>query len=328
MKKNKIIKLVIVQLVIIIVITLVIAFSYKKKAYDNLGYIISINDKVNYTTDIDYISEYKNLIVSNNNKNIDYEIMHDDSVLYGKVYIDDSKNINIVDGFSKKEKKVGNGNYETIYRKNVLNDKLIFYALTSDNRVYKFVLDITNIDDIKNYEIKTEKKVKNFVDVSINSISSTEIIPVVLCDDDKMYILGSPILYSEEYYQLFDDFIVFENDLTVTTMDGVILKDTTENPIKLWAFSKLSEPIFAKNKLSEIIKETGHEQLNENPKEILFTDKGELLFLNSKNELFYYNKIVKNLKLGSKLEISFYDDTTLKLDGTLDVIQKYLTNRS
>ena len=53
-----------------------------------------------------------------------------------------------------------------------------------------------------------------------------------------------------------------------------------------------------------------------------------MLFLNSKNELFYYNKIVKNLKLGSKLEISFYDDTTLKLDGTLDVIQKYLTNRS
>ena len=72
---------------------------------DNLGYIISINDKVNYTTDIDYISEYKDLIVSNNNKNIDYEITHDDSVLYGKVYIDDSKNINIVDGFSKKEKK-------------------------------------------------------------------------------------------------------------------------------------------------------------------------------------------------------------------------------
>lgn len=327
MKKNKIIKLIIIQLVIIVVVTLIIAFSYKKKTYDNLGYIISINDKVNYTTNIDYVNEYKDLIVSNNNKNIDYEIMHDDSVLYGKVYIDDTKNIIVTDGFTKKE-KIFSGNYETIYRKNVLNDKLVFYALTSDNRVYKFILDTTNIDDIKNYEIKTEKKVKNFVDVSINSISSTETIPVVLCDDDKMYILGSPILYSEEYYQLFDDFIVFENDLTVTTMDGVILKDTTENPIKLWAFSKLGEPIFEKNKLSEIVKETGHEQLNENPKAILFTDKGELLFLNSENELFYYNKIVKNLKLGSKLEISFYDDTTLELDGTLDVIQKYLTNRS
>lgn len=327
MKKNKIIKLIIIQLIIFVVITLIIAFSYKKKTYDNLGYIISINDKVNYTTNIDYINEYKDLIVSNNNKNIDYEIMHDDSVLYGKVYIDDTKNIIVADGFTKKE-KIFSGNYETIYRKNVLNDKLVFYALTSDNRVYKFVLDTTNIDDIKNYEIKTEKKVKNFVDVSINSISSTETIPVVLCDDDKMYILGSPILYSEEYYQLFDDFIVFENDLTVTTVDGVILKDTTENPIKLWAFSKLSEPIFEKNKLSEVVRETGHEQLNENPEVILFTDKGELLFLNSENELFYYNKIVKNLKLGSKLEISFYDDTTLELDGTLDVIQKYLTNRS
>ena len=108
--------------------------------------------------------------------------------------------------------------------------KLFFIIIGSYFHI--FFLRI-NIDDIKNYEIKTEKKVKNFVDVSINSISSTEIIPVVLCDDDKMYILGSPILYSEEYYQLFDDFIVFENDLTVTTMDGVILKDTTENPIKL-----------------------------------------------------------------------------------------------
>ena len=140
MKKNKIIKLVIVQLVIIIVITLVIAFSYKKKPYDNLGYIISINDKVNYTTDIDYISEYKDLIVSNNNKNIDYEITHDDSVLYGKVYIDDSKNINIVDGFSKKEKKVGNGNYEKAPKWGLL---FIFASLIIVDFIFlKFIIQI------------------------------------------------------------------------------------------------------------------------------------------------------------------------------------------
>ena len=63
-------------------------------------YVMNESNEKLFDSTEDFMDEY-----ISDAQNIDYEITHDDSVLYGKVYIDDSKNINIVDGFSKKEKK-------------------------------------------------------------------------------------------------------------------------------------------------------------------------------------------------------------------------------
>lgn len=296
MKKVNILKLIIALLIIFLIVITFLVFK-GKEVLDSTGFINTLTDNANIDSNINYLELYKDNIIYEKYTNYDYEILKNDSTLYGKIYIDLDGYLNITNDFTKTEKRVNNEKFISIYRNVNYNDKLIVYALSETNKVYKIVLETTNLKEIKYYDLQLKSKLTNFTNLNVNYVSSSEIVPVVLCDDNKMYALDYGLLYSKDYYELYDKYIIF-NDNTAALTSGKIIKDVLDNKVKIQGYIKFDEDIF-----------------NEKPIIALITEDGQLIYKYSDSKVYIYNKLIKNIEGYGTLKVIFYDDTYFEFAG-------------
>ena len=296
MKKNNILKLIIVLLIIFLIVITFLVFK-DKDTLDNVGYIITLKDSVNVDSNINYLEKYKDNIINEKYTNYDYEIIKNDSTLYGKIYITVDGYLNITNDYTKSERRVNNEKYISIYRNINYSDKLIVYALSENNKVYKIVLNTADINDIKYYDLQLGNNVVYFTNLNVNYVSTEEISPVVLCSDNKMYVLDYGMLYSEDYYELYDKYIIF-NDNTAALTSGKIITNYFDNKVKIQGYIKFDEDIF-----------------NEKPTIALVTDDGQLIYKYSDSEVYIYNKLIKGIEGYGTIKVYFFDDTYYEFAG-------------
>lgn len=302
MKNKKI--LIIIITVIVIALTLLTYFTFfnKKDTLDNIGHIFTLNEDANIDTGINYIEKYKDNIINEKVTSYDYEILLNNGSLYGKIYIDSEGYLNITDDFNRSTKRINDEKYNLIYRNINYTDKMIIYALSSNNKLYKIVLNTIDIKEVKYYELQLKSEFTSFTNLNVNTVASKEINPVILCSDNKMYVADYGILYNTNYYVFYDNYIVFE-DNTIALTNGKLLKNAFDENVKASAYIIFDEKVFDTNPVVGFV-----------------TDRGELLFKYSNNEVYLYNKLIKYMDGYETIKLSFYDDTTLSFKGAFYIM--------
>lgn len=304
MEKKNILKIILIVFIIFLVVVTFIAFNYTKEDLDNIGHIIKLDKTLSTEYEIDYLNEYKDNIIDENNLSYTYEILHSDASLYGKVYIDNEGYLIISNDFTNSTRKVNDEKYVTLYRNIGYTDKLIVYALTNNSKLYKILLDSTDINNVKYYELHFKNQVLKFTSLNINTVSSNEISPVVLCSDNKMYVADYDLLYNTNYYEFYDKYIIFD-DNTIALTNGKVIVDAFGDNVKAYAYILFNEKIFESN-----------------PNIAIVSDKGELIFKYSENEIYSYHKLIKSITGNDVLKLEFYDDTYLTFKGNYFILYK------
>ena len=279
-------------------------FFTKHDMLDDIGYLIDLKENVVLDDSIDYLNVYKDNIIDENITSYNYEILHNDASLYGKIYIDNEGYLNITDDFTNSIKKITKKQYTSLYRNIGYTDKLIVYALTNDKKLYKIVLNSTDINNTKYYELHFNSEVVKFTSLNVNTVSSNEISPIVLCNDNKMYVADYGLLYNTNYYEFYNKYIIFD-DNTVALTNGKQLVDPQNAKIKVVGYIEFDENIFDKA-----------------PAIAFITNIGELVYMYSENELYEYNKLIKSLEGQNELKATFYDNTWLKIKGNYYVLNE------
>lgn len=304
MKKNIFLKITIVAIIIILLVITYFVFFTKNDTLDDIGYLIDLKENVVLDDSIDYLNVYKDNIIDENITSYNYEILHNDASLYGKIYIDNEGYLNITDDFTNSIKKITKEQYTSLYRNIGYTDKLIVYALTTDKKLYKIVLNSSDISNLKYYELHFNSEVVKFTSLNVNTVSSNEISPIVLCNDNKMYVADYGLLYNTNYYEFYNKYIIFD-DNTLALTNGKQLVDPQNAKIKVVGYIEFDENIFDKD-----------------PAIALITNIGELIYMYSENELYEYNKLIKSLEGQDELKATFYDNTWLKIKGNYYVLNE------
>lgn len=304
MKKNIFLKITIVAIIIILLVITYFVFFTKYDTLDDIGYLIDLKENVVLDDSIDYLNVYKDNIIDENITSYNYEILHNDASLYGKIYIDNEGYLNITDDFTNSIKKITKEQYTSLYRNIAYTDKLIVYALTTDKKLYKIVLNSPDISNLKYYELHFNSEVVKFTSLNVNTVSSNEISPIVLCNDNKMYVADYGLLYNTNYYEFYNKYIIFD-DNTVALTNGKQLVNLQNEKIKVVGYIEFDENIFDKD-----------------PAIALITNLGELIYMYSENELYEYNKLIKSLEGRDELKATFYDNTWLKIKGNYYVLNE------
>ena len=304
MKKNIFLKITIVAIIIILLVITYFVFFTKHDTLDDIGYLIDLKENVVLDDSIDYLNVYKDNIIDENITSYNYEILHDDASLYGKIYIDNEGYLNITDDFTNSIKKITKEQYTSLYRNIGYTDKLIVYALTIDKKLYKIVLNSPDISNLKYYELHFNSEVVKFTSLNVNTVSSNEISPIVLCNDNKMYVADYGLLYNTNYYEFYNKYIIFD-DNTVALTNGKQLVNLQNEKIKVVGYIEFDENSFDKD-----------------PAIAFITNIGELVYMYSENELYEYNKLIKSLEGQDELKATFYDNTWLKIKGNYYVLNE------
>lgn len=304
MKKNIFLKITIVAIIIILLVITYFVFFTKHDMLDDIGYLIDLKENVVLDDSIDYLNVYKDNIIDENITSYNYEILHNDASLYGKIYIDNEGYLNITDDFTNSIKKITKKQYTSLYRNIGYTDKLIVYALTNNSKLYKILLDSTDINNTKYYELHFKNQVVKFTSLNVNTVSSNEISPVVLCNDNKMYVADYDLLYNTNYYEFYDKYIIFD-DNTIALTNGKVIVDAFGDNVKAYAYILFNEKIFESN-----------------PNIAIVSDKGELIFKYSENEIYSYHKLIKSITGNDVLKLEFYDDTYLTFKGNYFILDK------
>lgn len=299
MKKKILLILIFVFLVILLGATYI--YFNNKKTENNtdpfMGYYYDLTDNASIDN-LEDITKYNDKIIDTDTKEYDYKLIFDDSVLYGKVYIDDDGYLNITNSFSKKNLVISNDKFKSIYKNYVYTTKLIFYAVDENDLLYKIILNTSDINDIKIYQLSLKNKISKFTSIIYNVVGSEDISPIVLCDDNKLYVADTGLLYSKDYYELFDNYLIF-NDKSIASQTGKLLKNLDGSIFKIQGYVVFNEKVFGND-----------------PKIAIITEDGYFMFIISDEKFLVGNKGVKNISYqDDKIKIEFTDNFNLEFNG-------------
>lgn len=161
-------------LLIFVVVMIIIIFSYRKISFYNVvDNTVKLKDKINYTTNIELITQNKDvsmkinyeMIKSSNGKKISIDNYVNDEVQNNLLkYIVDKKTY-VYDNGKYEEKETTNDDFNVNYKN--LKDKLVSLKSKSEN---KYVIKMNKYDAynlIYDKEVLTKDKVKGTVDITI-----------------------------------------------------------------------------------------------------------------------------------------------------------------
>lgn len=298
MKSRKITVFFLIVVVVLLLCATYLTFFYSPKEDKNIGYRLNLGDKIQFK-DINYKEKYKDNIINEDTLSYEYEIIHEKSVLYGKVYIDLDGYLYITNEFSNEKKRLNDVKFKTLYNVYMGTNRLCIYALSNAGDVYKLYLENTNIEDVEFYRLDFTKKTIKFTNLLIKMTGCEFIGPVVLCEDDKMYDIETKLLYQEEYTKLYDKYILYD-DNTISNLNGEMLVGYDSNNIEIVGYIQFDEDIF-----------------REKPKIGLITTSDNLVFLQDDKHLYVYNKEIKSIDNTdiNKIKIIYNDNTYHEIKG-------------
>ena len=220
LKNKKVLILLIALFIIVLSITIYAAFFREKKVYDDGESPLKLDEKIDLISNIDYLNEYKDNVINDNNTSFEFDIILDKDSLYGKIYLDEEKFPHIVNIKTNQDNKFMNIKFKTLYQIATLGvQKLEAYGMTENGDVYRFILDDVSINSIKYYKMNNIANASKFTNLKVECYECSILGMVVLGDDNKMYDVDSGLLYRPDYKKYYDKYIVFPDD-TITNYDG------------------------------------------------------------------------------------------------------------
>ena len=309
--------------IIIIIVALAGLTFYKYKYYDkkiNKHYFSKIeleSDKLDYTYSKEKDKDvYKENIIAEDLKSIDYSFYAENKSITGKIYIASDKLLYITDDNNKKTVRASNFKFRTMYIKDYEYDGIYVFLISEDNKLYYLELIDNDIKETVVEQIFMPYKVYNFVDIEFKLdkyYNSNSLF--VLLEDGNIYDAASNIRYKEDIISMYDKFYVF-SDKTMTNIYGYVLEDKEKNPYKI----KYCFFTYEKNKL------TNNETI------IIITENDELLYIDDDGFVSVFNKKIKKIKFDayfpyveSKLSITF--DDNYKIDINAECNQYFCINK-
>lgn len=302
MKNKKILILVIILCLIVLSITIYAAFFRKKIVYDDGETPLKLDERIELDTSIDYLTEYKDNIINEDITSLDYDIITDNWSLYGKIYLDNEKYPHISNTNTNQDYKFMDVKFKSLYLViGIGTEKLEAYGITLDGEVYRFILDLPSIKDIKFYKMKYISNAVKFTNLKVEFYECKILGAVVLGEDNKMYDVDSGLLYAPGYMKLFDKYIVFYDD-TIATYDGRRLLDYDNYYVEIAGFIKYEDT----------------DKFLPNSNGILIVDKSGFLMYLYDNDLYMFDKAgdyFENDPENNTVNITFFDKTKKTLKG-------------
>ena len=313
--KNKLIYVIIFLFVILIGITI-----YKYKVYDKnekKHYFIPMmpsnmkSPRVKVTSNVKEEEKdkilYKEYIITDDLKEIEYTYIDNNKSITGKIYIDDNKNLYITDIVNKKIYKPSNVKFKTMFKKDYQYKNIYIYLISEDNNLYFLQLTNNDINKTSVTQIFMPGKIYNFtkLEYTLDAFPNSNSL-FVLADDDNVYDVATLIRYNKNILSMFDDFYVYD-DNTITDVYGNVIVDKDNNLYKIkYAFVTFDNNTFSGSNTKLII-----------------TDNNDLIYEKDNAQVMgLFNKKVKDISFdekvvgkAGKLIITFKDNYKIKLDA-------------
>lgn len=302
LKNKKVLILLIALFIIVLSITIYAAFFREKNVYDDGESPLKLDEKIDLISNIDYLNEYKDNVINDNNTLFEFDIILDKDSLYGKIYLDEEKFPHIVNTKTNQDYKFMNIKFKTLYQIATLGvQKLEAYGITENGNVYRFILDDASINIIKYYKMNNIANASKFTNLKVECYECSILGMVVLGDDNKMYDVDSGLLYRPDYKKYYDKYIVFPDD-TITNYDGRRFLDFDGYFVEIAGFIVYEDSdVFLKNSNGVLI----------------VAKDGFLMYLYD-NNLYMFDKAAINIDNDyekNTVNIEFFDKTKKSLKG-------------
>lgn len=239
MKKNITLGVIAIFVVFFVLITInKINYNLNEKKDENFYKYTEIKNRKrnlvnNDINDINDVEVYSDKIIYDKNLLINYNYFCEDQSITGKIFIDNNNYLYITSINENRIKKVSTEKFKTMYVKDYEYEGIYVYLISKDDKLYILSLENNNIDEVKIEEISLNYKVKNFVDIEFKH---DMFVPgntlFILCDNDKIYDIGSATRYSEDVVSIFNSIYVYD-DKTMSNVYGQMLEDKGENYYKI-----------------------------------------------------------------------------------------------
>ena len=308
--KKKLIYIIIIVFIALIGLTI---YKYKYKVYEKNKNNYFFSDTIPEKTknNIVYSEKkdqdiYKEYIITNDLKEVEYTYIDNNKSITGKIYIDDNKNLYITDIVNKKIYKPSDYKFKTLHKRENDYNEVNVYLISEDNNLFLLTLSSGEIKTSKVKPIFESKKVYNFVNLSYKSdIYKNGSSLFVLADDGNIYDVKTEIRYNSDIISMYDKFYVLK-DKTMIDMWGRTYVDSNKNPYKI-------KYVFSATKNKIIDKETIM---------IITSDNKLLYIIYGDNNVHEFNKKIKDVKFDgnkiarkSKLKIIFENDYKIEFDA-------------
>ena len=165
-----------IYIIIIVFIALIGLTIYKYKVYEKNKNNYFFSDTIPEKTknNIVYSEKkdqeiYKEYIITNDLKGVEYRYIDNNKSITGKIYIDDNKNLYITDIVNKKIYKPSDYKFKTLHKRENDYNEVNVYLISEDNNLFLLTLSSGEIKTSKVKPIFESKKVYNFVNLSYKS---------------------------------------------------------------------------------------------------------------------------------------------------------------
>lgn len=303
-----------IYIIIIVFIALIGLTIYKYKVYEKNKNNYFFSDTIPEKTknNIVYSEKkdqeiYKEYIITNDLKDVEYRYIDNNKSITGKIYIDDNKNLYITDIVNKKIYKPSNVKFKTMFKKDYPYNNIYIYLISEDNNLYFLQLTNNDINQTSVKQIFMPGKIYNFtkLEYTLDAFPNSNSL-FVLADDDNVYDVATLIRYNKNILSMFDDFYVYD-DNTITDVYGNVIVDKDNNLYKIkYAFVTFDNNTFSGSNTKLII-----------------TDNNDLIYEKDNAQVMgLFNKKVKDISFdekvvgkAGKLIITFKDNYKIKLDA-------------
>ena len=303
-----------IYIIIIVFIALIGLTIYKYKVYEKNKNNYFFSDTIPEKTknNIVYSEKkdqdiYKEYIITNDLKDVEYTYIDNNKSITGKIYIDDNKNLYITDIVNKKIYKPSNVKFKTMFKKDYPYNNIYIYLISEDNNLYFLQLNDNDINKTSVKQIFMPGKIYNFtkLEYTLDAFPNSNSL-FVLADDDNVYDVATLIRYNKNILSMFDDFYVYD-DNTITDVYGNVIVDKDNNLYKIkYAFVTFDNNTFSGSNTKLII-----------------TDNNDLIYEKDNAQVMgLFNKKVKDISFdekvvgkAGKLIITFKDNYKIKLDA-------------
>ena len=303
-----------IYIIIIVFIALIGLTIYKYKVYEKNKNNYFFSDTIPEKTknNIVYSEKkdqeiYKEYIITNDLKDVEYRYIDNNKSITGKIYIDDNKNLYITDIVNKKIYKPSNVKFKTMFKKDYPYKNIYIYLISEDNNLYFLQLTNNDINKTSVTQIFMPGKIYNFtkLEYTLDAFPNSNSL-FVLADDGNVYDVATLIRYNKNILSMFDDFYVYD-DNTITDVYGNVIVDKDNNLYKIkYAFVTFDNNTFSGSNTKLII-----------------TDNNDLIYEKDNAQVMgLFNKKVKDISFdekvvgkAGKLIITFKDNYKIKLDA-------------
>lgn len=293
MKKRNILMIISIVILFLVFVIMLLSFNRRTdKIVSQFEYVKLSNDLIKIE---DESSSYEDQIITNNVLEYDYEIIKENSNLYGRIYIENSF-VYVSNDLLNTKHKVSNEKFVTLYMNYSNKDSLVVYGLSNNNEVYKFELDSTDIEDVKDTKLNLNEKIKSFVRARNSCLECTTVFASVLSESNKVLVADNGLLLSDSYMNLYNRYLI-DVDRNLYNINGRKIVDSKKNNIKISKYIILND-------------------VDDKYKLILISDNNEMLFLYDNDTIAIYNNKITTIFNGNdEVNITLDNKFNIKLNG-------------